>query len=366
MKYLRNSKLFAAIILIIAIGVMAYVYAQTDFLFAPLRAFLTTLFPILLISLFIYYIFLPIYEFLYKKIKKDIIVIPLVFAIIIGVIYYLISSVFPALIQQLTSLIALTPAVVNSLMDYIERFIIENNISSAEVYNYLSDLDLSVTNILTNILDQFLASFANILSITISSIVIIATVPLVLFYLYKEGNKIPENILLLTPHKYKQLVGDILSAFHDNAKNYIGGRILVCVFVGVTSYIAYALLGIPNALLFAIFCAAADIIPYFGPWLGAAPAFFVALSISPALAVGVAVSIFVIQQLESYVFTPFVLGNSLELHPVTVVILVIFAKDAFGILGMVLILPVYAILKGCFLVIVDYLRENKGFKFTYK
>lgn len=366
MNYLRNSKLFAVLIGIISIGIIIRVFASVDFVFYPINALFESLFPILLITGFLYYIFLPIYDLLDKKIDNDAITIPIILALIILIIYFMISAILPEIINQISSLISITPSIVNNLISSVEQFVIDNNITNVEVYNYLSELDLSVTNIVTNILDQFTAGFTNILSLTISSLVIIATVPLVLIYMFKESHKIPENVLMVTPHKYKTLIGDLLSAFHVNAKNYIGGRVLICVFVGVCSYFVYLFLGLPNALLFGLFCAIADMIPYFGPFIGAAPAFFVALSMSPMLALGVVVFITIIQQIESYVFTPFVMGNSLDLHPVTVVVLVIFAKDAFGILGMILILPAYSIIKGCALVIIRYLRDEKGFQFKYE
>lgn len=366
MKYLRQSKLFAALVIIIAIGIILSLYSQIEFLLFPFQAMLSSLFPIMLISAFLYYIFLPIYEWLKTKIDHDGIVIPIIFGLIIFIIYFLISSILPEVINQLTTLIAITPSVVNNFVYYIEEFMIENNISSGEVYSYIYNLDLSITNVLTNILEQFTAGFANILSATISSLVIIATVPLVLFYLFKEGHKLPYIFLKYTPPKYKNLAGNLMSAFHVNARNYIGGRIIVCVFVGIFSYITFLLLGIPNALLLGLICAIADIIPYFGPFIGAAPAFFVALSMSPGLAFGVVVFITILQQVESYVFTPFVMGNSLELHPVTVVVLVIFAKDAFGIIGMILVLPTYAIIKGCLIEIFRYLRDVKGKTFKYE
>lgn len=366
MKYLQQSKLFAAIILIIAIGIMLSLYSRIDFLLYPIRAMFSSLFPIILISSFLFYIFLPVYELLKKKIDHDGIVIPIIFGLIIFVIYFMMSSILPQVIDQLSTLIAITPSVVNNFVYYIEEFMIENNISSGEVYSYIYNLDLSITNVLTNILEQFTAGFANILSTTISSLVIIATVPLVLFYLFKEGHKLPYIFLKYTPPKYKNLAGNLMSAFHLNARNYIGGRILVCVFVGILSYVIFLLLGIPNALLFGLICGIADMIPYFGPFIGAAPAFFVALSMSPGLALSVVVFISILQQIESYVFTPFVMGNSLELHPVTVVVLVIFAKDAFGIIGMILVLPTYAIIKGCLIEIFRYLRDVKGKTFKYE
>lgn len=365
MKYLRQSKFFAGIVIAILIGLLVSVYSHVDFIFYPIDVLFASIFPITLISIFLYYIFLPIYEFLSKKIKRDWIVIPIIFALIIWIIYFLISSILPEVLRQLTTLISTTPYIVNELVNLVEGFMIENNISSSQVYAYLSDIDVSITNILTNILDQFISSVSNIISLTISSLVIIATVPLILFFLFKEGEKVPQNIMKLIPPKYKQLVGDLLSAFHENARNYIGGRIIVCVFVGIFSYIIFMLLGIPNAMLLGLICAIADIIPYFGPFIGAAPAFFVALSMNPVLALGVAFFIFILQQVESYIFTPFVLSSSLELHPVTVALLVIFAKDAFGIIGMILVLPTYAILKGCLLVIIRYLRDEKGWTFKY-
>lgn len=365
MKYLQRSKIFAFVTVLLAIGLLINVYAHVNFLFYPLEVLLASLFPIALITIFLYYIFLPVYEFLYDKIKRDWIVIPIIFALILFIIYFLISSILPEIIRQLTTLVRSTPNIVNNLVSYVEQFMIQNNISSNELYGYISDIDVSITNVLSNILEQFLSSLANIISLTMSSIVVVATVPLLLFFLYKDGQKMPQSILTFVPHKYKQLVGDLMSAFHFNAKNYIGGRIIVCAFVGIFSYVIFLLLGLPNTLLLALICAIADIIPYFGPIIGAAPAFLVAFSISPLLALGVAVFIFILQQIESYVFTPFVLSSSLELHPVTVALLVIFAKDAFGVLGMILVLPTYAIIKGCSLVIIRYLREEKGIQFKH-
>src|SRR5699024_9451547 len=155
MKYLRQSKLFAVIILIIAIGIIINLYSSIDFLLYPIRAMFSSLFPIILISVFLFYIFLPVYELLKKKIDHDGIVIPIIFGLIIFVIYFMISSILPQVINQLSTLIAITPSVVNNSVSFIEEFMIKNNITGGEVYNYVSNLDLSITNVLTNILDQF-------------------------------------------------------------------------------------------------------------------------------------------------------------------------------------------------------------------
>ena len=365
MQYLKKSKLFAILVAVILVGLAIMVFSTVDFIFYPIGALFESLFPIFLITGFIFYIFLPVYEFLDKKIHNDGITIPLVLLLIILILYFLISAFLPEIIKQISNLISITPGIVRDLVAFIESLVDEYNISSQEVYNYLSNLDLSVTNILTNILNQLTSGFGNFLSVTINSLVIIATVPLVLIYLFKENEKVPKNILQFVSPKYKTLALDLLTAFHENAKKYIGGRVLVCVFVGISSYIIYLLLGLPNAMLFGLFSAVADLIPYFGPFIGAAPAFFVALSMSPLRALALVVLITILQQIESYVFTPFVMGNSLDLHPVTVVVLVIFAKDAFGVLGMVLILPAYAIIKGCAIVLMNYLRDKKGIQIKY-
>ncbi|GAA0368485.1 AI-2E family transporter [Alkalibacterium iburiense] len=359
MKFLKESKFFYVLTILILIGLVIGIYNWISFIFYPFEAFFISLFAPIIIAVFIFYIFLPVYKLTKIKIKTDLIAILITFFVIALVLFFIFSTLLPSLFQQITQLVTLIPSVINEIISWIEAFTIEYNISSADVYQYLYDLDISVTNIVTNIIESLTSGVTSILTLTIRSAIIIFTVPLLLFFLYKDGDKLPDQIVRIVPSQYEDLALDLAEAFHLNASNYIGGRVIVCLYVGVAAYIIFLILGVPNALLLGLITGIFDIIPYFGPFIGAAPAFLIAATISPTTALLLTVLITVVQLFESYLVTPLVMGKSLEMHPATVVILVLFANELIGLIGMILILPVYAILKACALVVFNYINENK-------
>ena len=115
--------------------------------------------------------------------------------------------------------------------------------------------------------------------------------------------------------------------------------------MGVSTTIALALLKINFAFIIGMLAGLADIIPYFGPVIGIIPAVFFAILESPIKALWVIIIFTIIQQVENDIITPKVVGESVGIHPVTVMLSLIIGGRFFGILGMVLAIPVVAILK---------------------
>jgi predicted PurR-regulated permease PerM len=109
----------------------------------------------------------------------------------------------------------------------------------------------------------------------------------------------------------------------------------------------------------ALIVAFTNIIPYVGPILGGAPAVIVALFDSPTKALLVVVIIVIAQQVEGNVLSPLILGKSLDTHPATIIIVLLAAGNLAGILGMVLAVPFYAVVKTIVLNIIKFLRARK-------
>lgn len=363
MNFLKNSKLFYVLIIGIAIGALIAVYNNISFIFEPIRALLNSVFIPVIIAVFIYYIFLPIYRLVQKFIKREILSIMLIFIFIIAILYFIFASLLPNLLSQVQSLFTMIPNFVEDILIFSEEFLIEYNISTNQLYNFLEEIGLSLSNMVSlaqNLLSHLTSSVGSFISGSIRFLIALFTFPIVLFFLFKDGNKVSGNITKWVPNRYKNLIKDVLNTIHYSAEQYIGGRMLIITFVGISSYLAFLILGLPNALLLGLFCGILDIIPHFGPWIGGAPAFFIALTLSPWKALLVILLLFIIQQLESNLFTPIVMGRTLEMHPVTTVLLVLFANELFGILGAIFIIPVYAILKNCAIVIADHYRRSQG------
>src|SRR5699024_6347513 len=121
---------------------------------------------------------------------------------------------------------------------------------------------------LEKILEKLLGGFTKIIDL----IVFITVIPVLVFYLLKDFDQIKAFFRKMAPKKYRHDTSEVLHAINDRLGNYIRGQLLVCTFVSLASLIAFHLLGIKYALLLAIIMGVTNIIPYFGPIIGAVPA----------------------------------------------------------------------------------------------
>ena len=126
---------------------------------------------------------------------------------------------------------------------------------------------------------------------------------------------------------------------------YVRGQGLLCLAVGVTAFIAYLLIGLPYALVLAIFAGFMEMVPIFGPALGAVPALLVALSVDPSKAVWVVVATVIIQLLENTVLVPRIMKHSVGVNPIITLLSLIAFGSVFGFLGALLALPLAAIIQ---------------------
>lgn len=181
----------------------------------------------------------------------------------------------------------------------------------------------------------------------------IVTVPFVLFYMLKDGPKLLPNIKRMLPDKQADVIGDLLVKMSDTIAKYISGQVIECLFVGTFSAIGYGLVGIPYALLIGMFAGITNIIPYLGPYIGLVPAIFIALSMSFKEVILVIVVCVVVQQIDGNLVYPNVIGKTLDIHPLTIIMILLAAGNIAGLLGMILAIPLYAVSK----VVVTYVYD---------
>ena len=116
---------------------------------------------------------------------------------------------------------------------------------------------------------------------------------------------------------------------------------ILCIFL----YIGYAIIGLDYALLLAIFALFMNLIPFIGPWVAFLPAALLAVIQDPVLLLWVSGITLVAQQIESNLITPNVMGQTLKLHPLTVITVVLAAGNIAGFIGMLIAIPTYAVVK---------------------
>ena len=168
---------------------------------------------------------------------------------------------------------------------------------------------------------------------------------LLAYYWTQESNSVIRTILrLLPPHRKKEF-----REFFEHAEakmgGYIRGQGILCLIIGAAAFLAYVLIGLPFALVLGIIAGVMEMVPVFGPALGAIPAFLVALSISPEKAIWVVIATILIQTLENMYLLPRVMKNAMGVSPIIVLLAMVAFGSVFGFAGVLLALPLAAILQ---------------------
>lgn len=242
---------------------------------------------------------------------------------------------------------------VNNMPVYIEKI---SNITD-EIYNkYYSTIgelpplfqgvqQVVMENIvgLEHMIMDGLKSFIGRILKTFSKVVSLILTPILTFYFLVDKDYFKERIIGLIPKKNREEYRKLFLEIDDSMSLFVRGRIIMAIYVGVVTAIILLILRIDFALLIGFITGIADIIPYIGPFLGFLPAAFFAYLDSPLKALWVSILFILIQWVENNILAPKILGDSTGLHPLIVLISIIIGGGIFGVLGMILAVPVVAI-----------------------
>jgi predicted PurR-regulated permease PerM len=327
------------------IGVLLIIYLTTkiSFLLNPIFRMINILLLPVLISGFFYYALRPIVDyFADRKVKRPVAIL-FVYFVGAALVAILGMVIWPLLQEQVATLMDNLPELIDGFRKQIDqiqhnRFLSMFVNSQSDWSNRLSGyLDNSVKTA-SNYISQSLLAFTNFL-------VIAATVPVIVYYMLKEGDKLPLKFLHFIPRRYRA-DGRVMLAEMDSAlSGYILGRVIITSILTVLLYIGFLLIGLPYSLLLAAISFVLNLIPYIGQFLGAVPCLIVAFIVSPTMALWVALIIVVMQMVEGNLIAPHVYGKKLDIHPLTTVLLLLIGGDILGIVGILAVIPIYMILK---------------------
>ncbi len=340
MNYLKTSRLFGAVVLVWLVGLCILTYSQITFVFRPLEAVVATTFVPVLISIFIYYLFLPVYQLLLKRTGKKRVSLYITFSLILLVCYLIVSQIVPQLITETARFVSQAPQMMRAAEDWLDHSVFEQWVAP-----FVKTIDTNkIVTAFVQLITGATVGLSSLVRIASKSVIVLFTIPVLVFYMFKEGHQFPLFLKRKSPERFQPLVGNLCRDFHETSAAYISGKLLVCLYVAVSSYFIFLALGLPNALLLGAVCGLLDIVPYFGPFIGAVPALFVALGSNPRTAVWLIICITIVQLGESYLVSPQVMKSTLHIHPILVIFLLLIGGNLFGLLGMIVVLPTYSII----------------------
>lgn len=286
------------------------------------------IFPFLL-AFILAYAFYPFLQFMTnKKIPKGLAVFIIV-AIILGIVALLIALIFPLLFSQLSSLF-------NGILAFVKELTTGYDLNLGPLQETLTSSFNDIISNLSKYVSDGAVSAINS-SLGVLSIAVIAFASAI--YLLIDMGTIRNEVKLFLKRRSKKTF-DYVKTIDIEMRNYLSGFVKIIGITLVEYTLAFLIIGHPNALLLGFLAALATLIPYFGGIITNIIAAITAFVISPGLFIRTIICFFILSTLDGYVINPFVYGKTNEVHPLVVIFSVFAGGALFGILGIVISLPV--------------------------
>lgn len=338
---IRGRTLFFRIVFLLTIVVTVYFTLQILPLLSGVFSILKVLLiPLVIASILAYLLHPLVVQIESFGISRTTSVV-LIFIAITTIVAFLLTIGIPALMKQIQLAIKSVPSQLKELEVLTNRFQAQMNTLPSPIRTHTKEW-----------LEQFekysgtiVAQVENIALFLVRSTIAIIIVPFLVFYILKDIELIKKSAWYVTPRQWRKPLVNYMKDIDKTIGRFIRGQLLVAVAVSMIAMIGLALLGVPYPIALGLFIGIADLIPFFGAFLGAIPAILIALLESWKLAVATTIFIFVLQQLEGNFLAPYIVGKTLALHPILIIIALLVGVEVGGVAGLLFAVPILAISK---------------------
>lgn len=291
-----------------------------------------------------YLLFRPVAFFEQKGLKRiwGIVIIYLVVAALIALLMWM---AIPRLVKELSGVAEMLPVYTAQAQEFSDR--INNLHLPGKLDGMLHENTLRIENYIYDLLKGMVSGIYSFFS----KALIIVFAPILAVYIINDWEKIWLAFLNLLPPAAKRDLTMLFSKIDAVLIAYLKGHLLVATLVGIFTGLAAVVIGVGYALVIGIIAGISNLVPYFGPILGGIPALILALAQSSRAGIYMLIAIILIQQIEANLITPKIISEKLGMHPLAIVFSLLAGGELWGILGMLIAVPLVAILR----IVLSYL-----------
>ncbi|TDM12433.1 AI-2E family transporter [Macrococcus lamae] len=337
---LNKAWVRVAIGLLLAFLLVKY-FLEINHIFYPVIVIVNSIVLPLLLGGFLYYITVPFQTFLEKKRvpRWGSLIIIILLMLLLATSF--VSIVGPVLVGQVNSFIDNLPQIQREFESYISYALDQREKLPEGLKNGINE-GIQKVNDYTGTL---LSGAVSYITKFISTLFLLILVPFFLIYMLKDHDRFIPFVASPFTGSRKKFVVDLFKNIDKTLKNYIQGQVTVSIILGSLLLIGYLIIGLDYALVLALWGMLTNLIPFLGPYLAVIPAIVIALIQDPIMVVYVVIIMFVAQQLEGNVITPNIMGKSLNIHPLTIITVILAAGNLGGFFAILIAVPTYAVLK---------------------
>ncbi len=300
----------------------------------------------LVLAFVIFYLLSPIIEYCERKGLNrgvSIFTIYTLNSVVVAILFYIF---IPLITDQLALLEQELPQLQSGLLNLVSRvenrlqniFHFEKPLFRENIRNWM----INQTSEYTSLIPQWVSNSLTTLFLT----------PFLAFFMLRDGSRLKRQMLDFIPNKFFETSLKLIHDMNEQVGNFIRARLAEALLVGFVTWVGLLIIGFPYAALLALFAAITNLIPYIGPVFGAIPAFIIIFVNSDILfesmsinVLAVSIVYLVAHALDAIFIIPIVVAKIVNLHPVTVILVIIMGAQLLGVLGMIISIPVASLIK---------------------
>ena len=282
-KFLGGRNTFFTFIIILLIGLIIMVYGKVSFIFDPLTIFLGNVILPVILAVIAYYLLRPILRLIEKIKIPRVWGILIIFLALIGLITLLVFLVVPFLKSQSTRLVEELPVYLIQLLNSLDSFLRTSFVADyylqieKDAMEMLRNVPTEVGKLFQSTITSVATGITSVVGAVTSFVLSIIMVPFILFYLLKDGEKLPRFVIRVFPPRMRDDFHSVFKSIDNQISAYIQGQILVSMCIGFMIFIGFTIIGMDYALLLGVIAMVTSVVPYLGPVIAITPAAIIAL-----------------------------------------------------------------------------------------
>lgn len=253
--------------------------------------------------------------------------------------------IFRPLVQELASFITTLPEAVNALQVSVVQFLSENQDKyfalPTQIKGMIDNAAHEILNFAIARINSFLQFVAGATSIVVQAVLL----PFLIYYFLRDREYLLKELNTLVPVRRRDQTNKLVEELGSVLTRYIRGQLTVCLITGSLVFVGTTLLGVKYPIVLGALAFLFESIPYAGPILSFIPAFLLAFSASPELALKVTAFYLIVSFLENNFIVPVVMGQVIKIHPLVILLGMLLAANWFGLIGMILAVPAIAAIR---------------------
>ena len=340
----KNILKLLFVVLIISIVLVAFVLFKEIGIFRFIGNVLSVISP-LFIGFVVAWLFAPLVDKMTKKGMSRILASIIIYGVFILFLIIFFRIFIPIIYNELNELVSTLPAIMTKITNFIDDLFKEVNVEGIDINGMKDNILGAITAYGNSISSSLPTTIVNVMSKLFSGLGSIFFGLIIGLYMLFDFDNVTNLLLKLIPKRHQMEVADLLENIGREVRKSVNGTLLVACMVFVCDTIGFSIIGLKSALLFGLFCGITDLIPYIGPYIGTAVATIVAFTQNTFIGVGVLIIAIIVQLVESYILQPVVMSKATKLHPVTIICGLLIFGHFFGIIGMILAVPIMSIFK---------------------